>query len=66
VPGKTGEIVDGTSVVDIAHAINELLDHPSRLRAMGAAGREWAEQRWSWQIWGERFEELLLGDEVIS
>ena len=66
VPGVTGEIVDGTSTVDIANVINELLDHPSRLLAMGAAGREWAEQRWSWQIWGERFKKLLLSDEVIS
>lgn len=66
VPGKTGEIVDGTSTVDIANVINELLDHPSRLLAMGVAGREWVEQRWSWQIWGERFKELLLSDEVIS
>ena len=66
VPGVTGEIVDGTSTVDVAHVINELLDHPSRLLAMGAAGREWAEQRWSWQIWGERFKKLLLSDEVIS
>ena len=62
IPGKTGEIVDGTSMSEIALAINELLDHPSRLLEMGAAGREWTEERWSWEIRGERFKEVLLDD----
>jgi len=62
IPGKTGEIVDGTSVREIASAINELLDHPSRLLEMGAAGREWTEERWSWEIRGSRFKEVLLDD----
>ena len=26
----------------------DLLDDPARARAMGAAGRAWVEQRWSW------------------
>ena len=62
IPGKTGEIVDGTAVSEIAAAINELLDHPSRLLEMGVAGREWTEERWSWEIWGSRFKEVLLGN----
>lgn len=62
IPGKTGEIVDGTSMSEIALAISELLDHPSRLFEMGAAGREWTEERWSWEIRGRRFKEVLLDD----
>ena len=60
-PGKTGEIVDGTDPAKIAEKIIELLDHPSRLIAMGMAGRAWTEERWSWQLWGERFREVLFG-----
>jgi len=59
--GKTGEVVDGTDPSKIAEAIVELLDNPSKLKTMGAAGRAWTEQRWSWQIWGERFREVLFG-----
>ena len=61
IAGKTGEVVDGTDPTKIAETIIELLDHPSTLIAMGSAGREWTEQRWSWQIWGERFREVLFG-----
>jgi phosphatidylinositol alpha-1,6-mannosyltransferase len=60
--GKTGEIVDGTSVSAIAESINQLLDNPTRLREMGVAGREWTEAYWSWDIWGERFRAVLFGD----
>ena len=62
IPGKTGEIVDGSSVNEIAAKVNEMLDHPSRLLEMGGAGREWTQERWSWEIWGRRFKEVLLGD----
>ena len=61
IPGKTGEIVDGTNPENIAAAIADLLDSPSRLKQMGAAGRIWTQERWSWQIWGERFREVLFG-----
>jgi len=62
IAGQTGVVVDGTSVDSIVGSINDLLDNPSKLLAMGQAGREWTEQRWSWQIWGERFREVLLGN----
>ena len=62
IQGVTGDVVDGTNVAEIANAINELLDHPMKLKAMGLAGREWTEERWSWQIWGERFKELLINN----
>ena len=61
-PGKTGEVVDGTSVEKISAAIVELLDRPSHLIAMGSAGRAWTQEKWSWEIWGERFREVLLRD----
>ena len=62
IQGKTGLVVDGTKVDEIALTINELLDNPTQLAAMGQAGRAWTVERWSWQIWGERFREVLLGN----
>lgn len=64
--GVTGEVVDGKNVAAIADQINDLLDHPARLREMGVAGRAWTQERWSWQIWGERFKALLIGDEAVG
>ena len=60
--GVTGETVDGGKIDQIANAINEMLDHPKRLSEMGAAGRRWSEESWSWPIWGERFRSTLFGD----
>ena len=62
IAGMTGEVVDGTKIDEIAQVINELLDHPDRLRHMGRAGRAWTEASWGWQIWGERFKAVLLGN----
>jgi phosphatidylinositol alpha-1,6-mannosyltransferase len=62
ISGKTGEVVDGTSIEKIAESINSLLDHPTRLREMGSSGRQWTQERWSWEIWGERFRAVLFGD----
>lgn len=66
VQGVTGVVVDGTDVAEITRVINDLLDHPAQLKEMGIAGRAWTEERWSWQIWGERFKGVLLGDQVIG
>jgi len=59
--GKTGEIVDGTSIDQVALVINNLLDHPLKLAEMGRQGRAWTQERWSWTIWGTKFKEVLLG-----
>ena len=63
--GITGVVVDGTSVKAIAESINDLLDHPVRLREMGLAGRNWTADRWGWEIWGERFRKVLIGDKTV-
>ncbi len=62
IQGETGIVVDGNQVKEIARVVNELLDHPSRMVEMGRAGRAWTQERWSWEIWGERFREVLLSD----
>jgi phosphatidylinositol alpha-1,6-mannosyltransferase len=47
--GETGYVVDGRDVPALAERLVTLLADPVRARAMGAAGRAWVEQEWSWQ-----------------
>jgi phosphatidylinositol alpha-1,6-mannosyltransferase len=46
--GVTGHVVEPRSPDAVTTAITGLLDDPAKARAMGAAGRAWVEQRWSW------------------
>jgi len=47
--GETGVLVDGSSARDVADAVGALLSDPAGATAMGARGREWVEQEWSWE-----------------
>ena len=44
--------------------IFELIADPARAAAMGAAGREWMRQDWTWQAAAERLRPLLSGQLV--
>jgi phosphatidylinositol alpha-1,6-mannosyltransferase len=57
--GVTGSVVDPRSPDAVAATLAGLLDDPDRARAMGAAGRAWVEQRWSWETIAATFAELL-------
>jgi len=59
VDGVTGIIVDGTNVNEIAAAIVRVLSDPAKMKAMGSTGSEWVRSGWSWEIWSEKFEQLL-------
>jgi phosphatidylinositol alpha-1,6-mannosyltransferase len=48
VPGRTGCVVDGGSVDAVAAAVTDLLVDRDRAVEMGAAGRAWVQQEWSW------------------
>ena len=58
---KTGLVVDGTNVSEIAKACVSLLANPSLAKEFGAAGRTWAVENWNWNYWGSRFAEVLEG-----
>jgi phosphatidylinositol alpha-1,6-mannosyltransferase len=60
--GVTGHVVDPRSPAAVADAVSGLLDDPARARAMGAAGRAWVEQRWSWDSIAATFGALLEDD----
>jgi phosphatidylinositol alpha-1,6-mannosyltransferase len=57
--GVTGHVVDPRSAGAVADTIAGLLADPGRARAMGAAGRAWVEERWSWARIAATFSGLL-------
>jgi phosphatidylinositol alpha-1,6-mannosyltransferase len=57
--GITGLVVDGTSVAEVAVAVRDLLADPVRAAAMGAAGRQWVEAEWRWDVLAARLRTLL-------
>jgi phosphatidylinositol alpha-1,6-mannosyltransferase len=57
--GVTGHVVDPRSPQVVAGVLADLLDDPARARAMGAAGRAWVEQRWSWTTIAQAFAQVL-------
>jgi phosphatidylinositol alpha-1,6-mannosyltransferase len=59
--GVTGHVVDPRSPAAVAGVLTGLLDDPARARAMGAAGRRWVEDRWSWTSIAATFDWLLEG-----
>ncbi len=57
--GVTGHVVEPRSPDAVATTIADLLDDPARRAAMGAAGRAWVEQRWSWTTIAATLADLL-------
>ncbi|AYA26868.1 phosphatidylinositol alpha-1,6-mannosyltransferase [Rhodococcus rhodochrous J3] len=57
--GRTGYVVDGTSVTAVATAVSGVLADPDRAAAMGAAGREWVSTDWRWDVLGARLRGYL-------
>jgi phosphatidylinositol alpha-1,6-mannosyltransferase len=47
-PGRTGEVVDGSDTGAVAAALVGLLSDRDAAREMGAAGRAWVEAHWTW------------------
>ena len=59
--GRTGVLVDGRRVAEVAEAVAGLLADPARARSMGAAGREWVQGEWRWDVLAARLRALLAG-----
>ena len=59
--GRTGFVVDGRSIDQIADAVSRILKDPDLAARMGAAGRQWILERWRWQTHAARLATLLAG-----
>jgi phosphatidyl-myo-inositol dimannoside synthase len=59
--GRTGLVVDGRSIDQIADAVSRILEDPQLAARMGAAGRQWILERWRWQTHAARLATLLTG-----
>jgi phosphatidylinositol alpha-1,6-mannosyltransferase len=57
--GVTGFVVDGQNNQEIATAAITLLRDLDLAKKMGVAGRNWIVENWRWEIWSQRFNELL-------
>jgi phosphatidylinositol alpha-1,6-mannosyltransferase len=57
--GETGYLVDPYNPPAVAARLIALLSHPAKAQAMGAAGREWVRESWSWSASGAVLRELL-------
>jgi len=66
VQGASGWSVDGTDGDAVAARLIELLNSPAQRAQMGAAGRSWVEQRWTWQQQADRLNQILNGSEVAD
>lgn len=60
--GTTGRVVDGTDTTAIAAALTRILLDTDRAAAMGAAGRAWVRESWSWDASVRHLAELLTPD----
>ncbi|MCW0213272.1 MAG: glycosyltransferase family 4 protein [Pseudonocardia sp.] len=59
--GRTGHVVAGRDGAALVDALAGLLNEPDRAREMGAAGRAWMQQDWTWKTQVERLQLLLAG-----
>jgi phosphatidylinositol alpha-1,6-mannosyltransferase len=57
--GETGFSVDGRSAHEVAEAIVRVLTDKELAQRLGTRGRQWVIEQWQWQIWSERFNQLL-------
>jgi len=57
--GETGFSVDGTSAHEVALALVRVLADKELAQRLGRLGRQWIIEQWQWQMWSERFNQLL-------
>jgi len=60
-PGRTGLVVDGRDVAQVAQATAGLLIDRERAAEWGAQGRAWVSQTWNWDSSAQRLAALISG-----
>jgi len=59
IEGVTGVVVNGLDVPAISQSVTELLGNRDASQKMGLAGRKWIEENWRWELWAQKFSQLL-------
>jgi phosphatidylinositol alpha-1,6-mannosyltransferase len=57
--GRTGEVIDGRDLTALSTSLAGLLKDPARAALMGAAGRVWVQQSWTWEGFAARLRDEL-------
>jgi phosphatidylinositol alpha-1,6-mannosyltransferase len=52
--GRTGDVIDGRDLTALTTNLIGLLKDPARAALMGAAGRVWVQQSWTWEGFAAR------------
>lgn len=60
-PGRTGRVTDGRDPAGVAEVLGDLLGDPDAAAAMGAAGRRWMREDWTWESRARRLANLAAG-----
>lgn len=58
----SGVVVEGRDVEKLSEVLVDLLGNPQLRAEMGAAGRQHVEEKWAWEIMGQRLHEILQGE----
>lgn len=61
-PGESGLVVDGRQTEVLAEAVVSILGDADRAARMGAAGRNWVQTAWNWDLLGSRLRALIDGE----
>lgn len=62
--GRTGRVVDGTDTTAVAGALTRILLDAGTAAEMGAAGRDWARESWSWDASARHLTQLLNPESI--
>jgi len=66
IDGETGYLVDGRNTSEIAQRLTYLIANPDVAKSMGAAGRKWVTNEWTWDQNFKKLDGLLSGQDFAD
>jgi len=66
IDGETGYLVDGRNTSEIARRLAYLIANPDVAKSMGAAGRNWVTNEWTWDQNFKKLDGLLSGQDFAD
>lgn len=62
--GRSGVLLDGRDVSEVARAVSSLLADPELSARLGRTGQQWVRRSWTWDASAARLGRLLAGEPV--